>query len=33
MSKKKNSNRLYQIVLAVMAVIMIISMIAAAVRF
>jgi hypothetical protein len=33
MSKKKNSNRLYQIVLAVMAVIMIISMIAAAIRF
>jgi len=33
MSKKKKSNRLYQIVLAVMAVIMIISMIAAAIRF
>ncbi len=33
MSKKKKPNRVYQIVLAVMAVIMIISMIAAAVRF
>jgi hypothetical protein len=33
MSKNKNSNRLYKILLAVMAVVMIISMIAAAIRF
>jgi|LDZU01.1.fsa_nt_gi hypothetical protein len=33
MSKKKKPNRLYQVLLATMAIIMIISMIAAAVRF
>jgi len=32
MSKKKKTNRLYQVLLATMAIIMIISMIAAAVR-